>query len=37
MKLLRLSALGLLVLFLASPALAVVPKAVLAELGAATW
>ena len=37
MKLLRLSAAWLLVLLMAAPAFAVVPRAVFAELGAATW
>lgn len=37
MKFLRLSAVWVLVMLLAAPAFALVPRAVFAELGAATW
>ncbi len=37
MKFLRISVLWLSVLLLAAPAFAMVPRAVFAELGAATW
>jgi hypothetical protein len=37
MRLLRLSALSLAILLLASSAFALVPRAVFNELGAATW